>query len=60
MASKVPPWLYAISPMGGMIDSIASKKRGGKIRKTGIYRLHKGEHVVPAKRSKKSRKSGRS
>ena len=26
----------------------ASLKKGGKIKKTGIYRLHKGETVVPA------------
>jgi hypothetical protein len=28
-----------------------SMKRGGKARKTGVYKLHKGEQVVPAHKS---------
>ena len=28
---------------------LGSKKKGGPIKKTGIYKLHKGERVVPAK-----------
>jgi hypothetical protein len=41
-------------------------KRGGRVKKTGIYRMHKGEFVVPAEvvqrvdqSRKTSRKSGR-
>lgn len=43
-----------------------SLKKGGRIPKTGIYRLHKGEEVIPAdkvkrieKKRKATRKSGR-
>ncbi len=43
-------------------DIQGSKKKGGRIPKTGVYKLHKGEVVIPeriAKRMGKSRKSGR-
>jgi hypothetical protein len=39
-----------------MSGPIPSKKKGGPIRKTGLYRLHAGEYVVPAKG--RSRKAG--
>jgi hypothetical protein len=32
-----------------------SMRKGGKVRKTGLYRLHSGERVVP-KRTKRSRR----
>jgi hypothetical protein len=32
---------------------IKSMKKGGMVKKTGMYMLHKGEMVVPAKMSKK-------
>lgn len=38
----------------GYAAAIGSFKRGGKVPKTGIYKLHKDEVVVPAKKSKKS------
>lgn len=28
-------------------------KRGGYVKKTGAYILHKGEHVIPSKRRKR-------
>lgn len=31
---------------------LGSKKRGGKIKKTGKYRLHKGERVLTKKQAK--------
>jgi hypothetical protein len=31
----------------GVQKVIASLKKGGRIRKTGLYRLHKGERVIP-------------
>jgi hypothetical protein len=31
---------------------VQSFKHGGKVQKTGIYRLHKGEMVVPLKKAK--------
>lgn len=46
--------------LGGAMGTaaiIASLKKGGPIRRTGIYRLHKGEYVVPKKPSKKQRKT---
>ena len=51
---------------GGRGQSVAgtlpkSLRKGGRIGKTGIYRLHKGEEVIPAGRAarKAGRKSGR-
>ena len=32
---------------------IRSMKKGGKVKKTGKYKLHKGERVVPAKKARK-------
>jgi hypothetical protein len=37
-----------------------SLRKGGRIKKTGLYRLHKGEEVVPAGRKKANRKASRS
>lgn len=31
-----------------------SFKKGGSVKKTGIYQLHKGEKVIPVKKKKKS------
>ena len=30
-----------------------SMKRGGPVKRTGTYQLHKGERVVPAKKGKR-------
>lgn len=38
---------------------IASMKRGGKVRKTGNYKLHRGETVKPARKGKSRGKKGR-
>lgn len=35
-----------------------SFKRGGKVRKTGIAKVHKGERVLTKKQAKKYRKRG--
>jgi hypothetical protein len=44
---------YGSGPGEVRLDSegnkIPSKKKGGPINKTGIYQLHKGEHVIPAR-----------
>ena len=37
-----------------------SYKKGGKVKKTGVYRLHKGERVLNAKQTKKLAKKGMS
>lgn len=34
-------------------QALGSFKKGGKVPKTGLYKLHKGEKVVPAKKRKK-------
>lgn len=37
---------------------LGSFKHGGKVQKTGLYKLHKGEFVIPLKgQGKKSKKS---
>lgn len=36
--------------------ALASFKKGGKVKKTGIYKLHKGERVLRAKMSLKDLK----
>ena len=37
-----------------------SFRKGGRVKKTGIYRLHKDEVVIPAEKARKlGRKSGR-
>jgi hypothetical protein len=38
-----------------------SLRKGGRISRTGVYKLHKGEEVIPAGRAarKSGRKSGR-
>jgi hypothetical protein len=36
----------------GSDEMVPSYKRGGKVRKTGLARLHKGEYVVPKGRKK--------
>jgi hypothetical protein len=36
-----------------------SMRKGGRVKKTGLYRLHKGEEVVPPEKARKARKSGR-
>jgi hypothetical protein len=48
----IPTWLKSISPVTAMIGSM---KTGGKVHKTGPYKLHKGETVIPAKKSKKKK-----
>lgn len=40
----------AIAARPGMpMPPYRSMKKGGKVKKTGIYKLHKGEEVVPLK-----------
>lgn len=45
---------------GAMSDKekklLGSFKKGGKVKKTGKYKLHKGEVVVPVKKVKKMKK----
>jgi hypothetical protein len=50
---SAPPLEAAMFP-----PPVKSMKKGGPVRKTGLYHLHKGEHVVPAK-GRSGRKAGR-
>lgn len=34
-------------------------KKGGPVKKTGLYKLHKGEHVLTAKQVKKAKQYGK-
>ena len=39
---------------------LGSMKKGGRVKKTGVYRLHAGESVKPArKKAKREKKRGR-
>jgi len=42
-----------VSKMQQTQDVLGSMKKGGKIKKTGLYRLHKGERVVPKSKAVK-------
>ena len=33
----------------GPDDNIRSFRKGGRVHRTGIYRLHRGERVIPAR-----------
>ena len=35
---------------------LGSLKRGGRIKKTGLYRLHKGEYVLTKRKARKMKK----
>lgn len=49
--------IVANSPISS--SSIASYKRGGKVRKTGLARLHKGERVLTKKQTRRYDKQRR-
>ena len=51
MAQK-PTGLQTTRP--ALTALIPSMKKGGRVKKTGLVLLHRGEHVVPAKRSKRT------
>lgn len=62
-ATRRNPQLASNARMQGMIDSVYDKglplkklgsfKKGGKVKKTGMYQLHKDEKVVPAPKKSK-------
>lgn len=45
--------------LGLVARNISSYKRGGTIPRTGIYRLHAGEHVIPAGLARRYREAKR-
>lgn len=51
--SEPPDFKHINKKAGGIIGSF---KKGGKVKRTGKYKLHKGEVVVPADRVKKCAK----
>ena len=49
----------AADEMGAETSGVPSYKKGGKVRKTGLARLHKGERVLNKSQAKRySRKRG--
>lgn len=46
-------------PTNDMGDWAGSFKRGGKVRKTGIAKVHKGEYVLTAKQAKRRGRKSR-
>jgi len=44
---------------GPVKEKMDSYRKGGKVRKSGKARLHKGEVVEPPTKSKRGRKGGR-
>ncbi len=44
-------------PNVGQPRILGQMKKGGKVKKTGNYKLHKGEKVIPAKKSMESNSS---
>ena len=44
---------------GAASESAGSFKRGGKVRKTGLAKVHKGERVLTAKQDNKRKSKGR-
>lgn len=55
---KSPKWMKMLG--GGLLAGLpgafiaGSMKKGGKVKKTGLYELHAGETVTPAKKSHKT------
>jgi hypothetical protein len=43
--------------MGAETSGVPSYKKGGKVRKTGLARLHKGERVLNKRQAKQYKKS---
>jgi hypothetical protein len=39
-----------------LFSPVPGFKRGGTVRRTGVYELHKGERVTPAGRSRRRRR----
>lgn len=42
-----------VVPMAGAQVAVPTMKKGGRVKKTGLHLLHKGEMVVPARMVKK-------
>ena len=59
----VPNWTYQdlrtntqdITDRLGNMEIEGSMKKGGMVKKTGVYLLHKGEKVIPANQVKKNK-----
>lgn len=46
---------------GGLVGAVGAKavlgsfKKGGRVKKTGVYLLHAGERVIPVRKRKRSK-----
>jgi hypothetical protein len=36
-----------------ILRGVTSMKRGGRVRRTGLFKLHRGERVIPRRRSRR-------
>lgn len=58
--TKSPGQTVADAALAGYDKAQAKKppsmKKGGRVKKTGLHLLHKGEEVVPAKKAKSFRR----
>ena len=52
-----PQWQSKVISNIGKLMTVGSYKKGGKVKKTGLALVHKGELVVPANKVKKFKKS---
>ena len=53
------PKITSADEMGAETSGVPSYKKGGKVRKTGLARLHKGERVLNKSQAKRySKKRG--
>jgi len=44
---------FAPGPIARVAPQLGSFKKGGKVKKTGSYKLHKGERVLTKKQAKR-------
>jgi hypothetical protein len=58
-ASSPGVQLHESSPAVAIEESLPSMKHGGEVKHTGMYKLHKGEHVLTSQMAKQFRKASR-
>jgi hypothetical protein len=51
-----PAMMQAMQAMMGRGVQVPTMKKGGVVPKTGMYRMHKGERVIPARTATPAKK----
>jgi hypothetical protein len=59
VAARAAPAAAPPPMAGGGPGGIPGMKKGGRVKKTGLHKLHKGEKVLTAKAAKKDEKKRR-